>query len=362
MRYGATVAYDQNLKKVVLFGGDSSACSGTLRNDLWAWDGSDWSDVTPTTSPPARFGASLAFDEVAGELVLFGGGTGPTTFLEDTWGFSTASGWQSRAASGGGTRAWTGLTFHGSGSSGGLLRFGGTFYFDYFADTRSWSGSAWTDLSPSSPPTKRMGACFEYDSARNRTVMFGGTSNINAVTAESSETWEWDGSSWAKKSPTTSPPARYWASCAYDSVRQRTIVTFGMGSGHQHDTWEWDGTRWLRTLDPATWWKNSSFADTMVFDPARRRSVWFNDGYQSACANETYEYYSLGTPCASATDCAVGTSCTDGLCSKQASCGTCEATNTLGKPGECAPVLGADDPDTCTGTQTCNASGQCVSK
>src|SRR5690242_347699 len=43
-----------------------------------------------------------------------------------------------------------------------------------------------------------------YDPARNRLVLFGGFDS-----AVLGDTWEWDGQSWTRLTPSTSPPVRY---------------------------------------------------------------------------------------------------------------------------------------------------------
>lgn len=61
-----------------------------------------------------------------------------------------------------------------------------------------------------------------FDSARNRTVLFGGMGS----TGELSDTWEWNGTAWSPIS-TPMPPARAFHGLAYDSARQRTVLFGG---------------------------------------------------------------------------------------------------------------------------------------
>ncbi len=72
------MAYDAATSKVVLFGGSSG--NGVL-GDTWTWDGSTWTQQSPTTSPPADYTGSMAYDPATGQLVLFGG----TPLLNQTW-------------------------------------------------------------------------------------------------------------------------------------------------------------------------------------------------------------------------------------------------------------------------------------
>ncbi|MBK8232988.1 MAG: hypothetical protein IPK72_20990 [Candidatus Eisenbacteria bacterium] len=87
----------------------------------------------------------------------------------------------------------------------------------------------------------RQGHALAYDSARGRTVLFGGVE----VSSYVSDTWEWDGSNWTRQNPAVSPPARSGHALAYDSARGRTVLFGGFyavaGNGsYLSDTWEWD--------------------------------------------------------------------------------------------------------------------------
>lgn len=339
-RWGPAVAYDPGAGGVVVFGGSKDGCGTGLLADVWVWDGSTWKDITPSAgaAPSGRWAPALAYDSGLQALVLAGGGTlGPTIFFDETWSLK-AGVWTKHSSSASVARARMGMTFHGGASAGNLTLFGGTNYFSYLTNTAQWNGTLWTQPAVNPAPGAWAAPTFEYDSARTRSVLFGGTTDVNDGTKAVAETWEWTGSSWIDKTTASAPPARFGASSAFDSVRGRTIVAFGYGvvnaaQSPLADTWEWDGTTWTRTATgPA---KNSSFADTMAYDPVRRRSVLFYAGYQSACANETWEYYTLGNPCTTATDCASGVACVDGLCCAASSCSSTEACNTKSKPGYC---------------------------
>lgn len=67
-----------------------------------------------------------------------------------------------------------------------------------------------------------------------------------------------------------------------------------------------------------------------------------------------------GASCSSELDCASGY-CLDGHCC-ETGCGTCQSCGITGSKGSCAPVVSGDDPDSCTGTSTCDAAGTCKSK
>jgi hypothetical protein len=63
-----------------------------------------------------------------------------------------------------------------------------------------------------------------------------------------------------------------------------------------------------------------------------------------------------GGACQDATACTTG-ACVDGHCCATPSCGSCSACT--GPMGTCQKVTAAPDPDSCTGTSACDASGMC---
>jgi len=136
------------------------------------------------------------------------------------------------------------------------------------------------------PPARESGA-MTYDSARNRTVLFGGGS---AAFTNYADTWEFDGTGWIQRTPATSPPALVGAAMAFDTIRQLSVL-FGGGTsaGFSSDTWEWDGTNWtLRSFGAAP---SARLWTTMAFDSTRGRIVLFGgDGAGSIDLGDTWEY------------------------------------------------------------------------
>jgi hypothetical protein len=80
------------------------------------------------------------------------------------------------------------------------------------------------------------------------------------------------------------------------------------------------------------------------------------------CASGTcVQKLSPGSVCtpASASQCSGG-ACVDGHCCSVSACGTCQSCTGAG--GTCVAVTNDEDPDSCTGARTCNASGACKKK
>ena len=74
-----------------------------------------------------------------------------------------------------------------------------------FADTWEYDGITWTLRTPATVPDERDSHSMAYDSARGRTVMFGGW-DFNFVLL--GQTWEWDGTDWVDRAPANAPSAR----------------------------------------------------------------------------------------------------------------------------------------------------------
>lgn len=94
-RYLASMAYDESGKRVVLYGGLTKHIQSLLGaasfdfgqlGDTWTFDlgKKTWTSVETTVSPPARGMAGLAYDAVTSKLVLFGG-LGTDGLIQDTW-------------------------------------------------------------------------------------------------------------------------------------------------------------------------------------------------------------------------------------------------------------------------------------
>jgi Dockerin type I domain len=79
-----------------------------------------------------------------------------------------------------------------------------------------------------------------YDSARHRTVLFGGGSDVTG--SFFGDTWEWDGVRWTQVA-STGPAARDASAMAFDKARGKVVLFGGtlVGGPALQDTWEWRG-------------------------------------------------------------------------------------------------------------------------
>jgi hypothetical protein len=138
--------------------------------------------------------------------------------------------------------------------------------------TWEWDGTSWQQRTSGSIPPGRFDFAMAFDSVRGRTVLFGGKSGLYGAM---SDTWEWDGTTWTQRA-SGGPSGRQRHAMAFDSARGVTVL-FG---GHRDissytanfgDTWEWNGSYWVEYFGvsgPAP----RSF-HSMTFDSARHRVV-----------------------------------------------------------------------------------------
>ncbi len=198
---------------------------GTTPSASAASSTATWHQLSPTNSPSARNGASMAYDPATGQLVLFGGVT-TNSYLNDTW---------------------------------------------------TWNGSNWTQFAPATSPPARAYATMAYDSGTGQLVLFGGYNGGNL-----GDTWTWNGLTWTQLNPATSPSGRYEASMAYDTCHAATgalrwlqtaatSATPGPGTAppgpsstrppaHRPAT----APRWPTTPPPASWCSSAATATAVT--------------------------------------------------------------------------------------------------
>jgi hypothetical protein len=149
--------------------------------------------------------------------------------------------------------------------------------------TWEWDGSTWANHASAVP--RRGRPALAYDAARQRLVMFGGWDPSTG--SRTAETWEWDGARWELRTPPTSPSPREAHAMVYDAARRR-VVMFGGGDPIGDELWEWDGFDWQQrtpTLRPPARW-----AHALAYDSARQRVVLYGGttGYMSL--SDTWEW------------------------------------------------------------------------
>ncbi len=229
-RYGATLAYDAAHQDVVMFGGVDSG--GNPRNDTWVWNGSNWKKMSPATSPPARIYHFMAYDSTHRDVLLFGGVT--TTWVNDTWTWDGTNWTEQHPTTSPTARAGFG-GISDDPADGGVLLFGGYDQTTFYYDTWRWTGTNWVQVTTSAHPTG-YGPALAISTAAGGIVAFG----------DGDTTWLFGGSDWVQVFPPTGPPARFANGMASAG---KGAVVFGGGDfsgGFLDDTWNFNGTTWAQ--------------------------------------------------------------------------------------------------------------------
>jgi cysteine-rich repeat protein len=217
------LVHDTANNRLILAGGTSN--DSLPHRDTWAWDGIRWTPLADN-SGPAQSDCDYAYDQARAEVVAF-------CFATDA------------------------------------------------AETWSFDGDSWALEAPATSPPKRNGFALAYDAARERTILFGGSSGTLF-----DDTWEWDGTTWTERAPVNRPPARDSHAMAYDPVRERVVLFGGnRGSEYAADTWEWDGDDWAKVQTSPTPPPIAEHA--LAYDAARRTILLFG-GYD--LSPQTWEY------------------------------------------------------------------------
>jgi hypothetical protein len=195
----ATMTYDAVDHEVVLFGGMDN--SGNPLGDTWVYKSSGWQELFLAVAPPPRYLAAMTYDAKDGYVVLFGG-AGSTTSLSDTWEFVDNS---------------------------------------------------WTQLSPSVHPTARYGSTLSYDALDGYSVLFGGYIGSLFQSSSVSETWKFVHGAWTNLTTSQAPAARGEVQMVYDSADHYLLLNGGCSSrdcedigSPINDTWSFAGGVWTQ--------------------------------------------------------------------------------------------------------------------
>ena len=195
-REGAAMAFDPRTGNLVLFGGDGD---GGFNADTWTYDGVTWTKRSPTTSPPVRDNAAMAYDPASGNVVLFGGANSTdrpckAAQFGDTWTYDGTTWTQQSPSTSPAGRS--GAVMADDPATGQLVLFGGNalFYaapgcngFKTFNDTWTYNGTTWSRLAPSISPSMRQSSAMAYDEQTSQLLLFGGGTRTNGV--QRNNTW-----------------------------------------------------------------------------------------------------------------------------------------------------------------------------
>jgi len=248
-----------------------------------------WRRLFPAEAPLARWLHGMAHDSVRGRTYLFGGWDGTlTTILPDMWEWDGRAWLRLFPSPIPSPRRGPAMAFDTA--RGRTLLYGG-MGAKSLGDTWEWDGKTWHALAPPSAPAPRWTPALAYDPVHRNHVLFGGWDD--AAQAALDETWTWDGGAWTRRQPAARPKARFYHALAGDGRRGRVLLFGGVDPGPPYaylgDTWEWDGADWIEfrpTVSPPPTARHA-----MAFDEARGRVVLCGgNGEGFALQPETWEW------------------------------------------------------------------------
>jgi hypothetical protein len=231
------MAFDQATGQMVLFGG----ATGPFRSfatDTWTWDGVRWSRAPLGSGPIGRSEPALAYDPVRHLVLMRGGLSGDNKFIDENWTWN-GSRWLIT------NPTLAPPTFVGGdeplvwdSSRNTIVLFAYTRYelnpYDIpeLSQTWTWDGTNWSQFETSGAPSgyERSPSRMVFDSAR-KTIAFVG------LVAGTPIMWTLQGSIWSKVSTVGTASESFVI--AADEARSEVVLL-----GKNGDTWTWDGTRW----------------------------------------------------------------------------------------------------------------------
>lgn len=230
--------------RLLLFGGNLG--SSVMSQETWSFDGTAWTDLTPTSGPlpTGRDWHAACWDATNQNLVVFGGRDGSNLDLGDTWTFNTVTG-------------------------------------------------QWTQHTTLPAPSPRRWASMDYDPLRQQVVLYGGYDNLGQVF--SNETWAWNGGGWSLLTPATDPGPRGRGRMVWYPPTGELMYFGGRSAtsgGQLGDTWFFDGNNWRQQVTNTIPGPSNAgvLAGAMTYDAFRERMVFFGGTFSGPTLGTTWEF------------------------------------------------------------------------
>jgi hypothetical protein len=284
------IAFDPIQGKLLMYGGLQST---TPLNDTWTFDGATWTQLTPATTPPPRWGHRMVLDTRRMRIVTFGGRSPTATAnANDTWEWNGVDWQQVVTANAPSARGFYGLAFDErrgktvlfGGQLGGFIPSGGN-------ETWEYDGVDWTRATPAFTMPGLESPAMAYDQGRGVVVMFGGWDTNVSPAVDHRETWEYDGVDWVLRPTANAPLTGYRTGMVYDQDRGRMVLYGGYSGGVQQNAWEFDGNDWTNVLPGGGPGRISE--GFMAYNPVLQSTVYFGGSGPNVVGtvnNETWVY------------------------------------------------------------------------
>lgn len=173
-----------------------------------------------------------------------------------------------------------------------------------------WTGTAWEEKTPASPPPPQSQHCMTYDPVSDIIILAAEDRSNNPGYIA---LWTWNGMDWSYQSETAgSVPWQKYMLCIRDSVNNKTVLFGGLSSDSDpidsNMLWIWDDTSWSGlSPHPSPFPRHRAaggFCDGQFIIAGGKTfyhdefgevcDTWSYDGtasWQQICSNPSYTYY-----------------------------------------------------------------------
>lgn len=287
-RSDALLAFDVMNNRMLLYGGN-------WLNDFWSLAGGTWTQLSPATLPSTRSRAGMASVPLLGEIVLYGGlGSTGQYALDETWRYDGTDWTQLAPITSPGGLYRHGLAFDELRQT--IVLFGGRYNSwiqnQCKSDTWEFANGNWTFASPTISPPGLVDVAMSWHPGMNQVLLFGG---LDASGLAHDETWAYDGTAWTQINTTGPRPAA--------RVDARMVPLIGTNlcmlcGGRDpvtmqifNDTWHHDGVNWIEMTNVygGMYPPRANFG--IAHDFARNRIVAFGGVIaNNSLRDDTWEY------------------------------------------------------------------------
>jgi hypothetical protein len=275
---GASIEYDPVSNETVLFGG---SWESTNYNETWILQGGKWSQIYPMVAPSPRQNPLMVYDPVDQDILLFAGYFYNYTnqswaYLNDTWAFSGGQWTQIHTNNAPPATEDEVMTWDPSSDDAILLGWDGNYTY-----TWSYDAGVWTNLSVGPSITDFYSGQIAYDSTDGYVVLLAANGTIPNATGN--QTWTFDGGVWSKVATTNGPPGEAGGQFVDDPADGYVILAGGYDqfSDNPSGFWTYRAGAW-------TEWNQSTFPmdmtiylpwtglDSSTYDSATREVTFYS--------------------------------------------------------------------------------------
>jgi Galactose oxidase, central domain len=288
-RAEARLAFDPTSNHIILYGGATPVDTATKiiydQDDTWQFDGKRWVRLYTAHSPGARSGHVMVLDTNRNRIVVFGGRrtdtskpNGVQSVLNDTWAFQNNDWTQIDTPNAPPGRTIAGADYDSVRDrivlyGGNTVSTDGKNTITALRDTWEFDGTTWTQRGSDGPNVTK--PIVFYDQANHATFLVGLDPKSSTQTGTLMFRYDADAGTWTAITPTGLPPCVNEAQVAFDATRGHIILTGGActDSDPTDTTYEWDGTQWTK-LDVKTA-QDRIFGGAFAYDPVRQQDVLY---------------------------------------------------------------------------------------